>query len=58
VIGVTDKIGAYPTDSPQKPENMAATIYRALGIPPTAVWHEELVRPHHIYHREPIAGLT
>ena len=24
VIGATDKIGAYPVDSPQKPENMAA----------------------------------
>ncbi len=58
VIGATDKIGAYPSDSPQKPENMAATIYQALGIPPTAVWHDELDRPHHIYHGQPIPGLT
>ena len=58
VIGATDKIGAYPSDSPQHPENMAATIYQALGIPPTAAWYDELDRPHHIYHGQPIPGLT
>lgn len=58
VIGATDKIGAYPVDSPQKPENMAATIYDALGIPPTAVWHDEFERPHQIYRGQPIPALT
>ena len=41
----------------QTPENMAATIYHSLGIPSTAVWHDEVDRPHHIYHSEPIEGL-
>lgn len=58
VIGATDKIGAYPVNSPQGPENMAATIYDALGIPPTAVWHDELDRSYHIYHGQPIPDLT
>ncbi len=58
VIGSSDKIGGYPTDSPQKPENMAATIYDCLGIPPTAAWKDEVDRPHHIYHAKPIEGLT
>ncbi len=58
VVGASDKIAAYPADSPQKPENMAATIYHALGIPPTAAWHDEVDRPHHIYHGQPITGLT
>ena len=58
VIGTTDKMGAYPVDSPQKPENMAATIYQAMGIPQTAAWHDEFDRPHHIYHGDPIPGLT
>lgn len=58
VIGATDRIGAYPIDAPQRPENMAATIYNALGIPATAAWHDELDRPHQIYHGNPIAGLT
>lgn len=58
VIGSSDKDGAYPAADPQRPENMAATIYDSLGIPATAVWHDEVDRPHHIYHGEPIAGLT
>ena len=58
IIGASDKDGAYPSDSPQKPENMAATIYQGLGIPATAAWYDELERPHHIYHAEPIPGLT
>ena len=58
VIGASDKVGAYPADKPQKPENLAATIYQALGIPPTAAWYDQLDRPHHIYHADPIAGLV
>ncbi len=57
VIGATDKTGAYPAHSPQRPENMAATIYQALGIPRSTVWYDEVDRPHHVYHGEPIAGL-
>ena len=58
VIGASDKIGAFPADNPQKPENMAATIYSALGIPKTAHWSDAANRPNHIYFGEPIAGLT
>jgi hypothetical protein len=57
VIGSSDRIGGYPASSPQTPEQMAATIYRSLGIPPTAAWHDEADRPHHIYNGEPIDGL-
>lgn len=58
VIGSSDKIGGYPATAPQTPENMAATIYEALGIPRTAEWHDSQNRPYAIYHSEPIAGLT
>ena len=58
VIGSSDKIAAYPASSPQKPENMAATIYHSLGIPDVAAWHDDLNRPHHIFHGQPIAGLV
>lgn len=58
VIGSSDRIGGYPASSPQTPEQMAATIYHSLGIPATAAWHDEANRPHHIYHGEPIAGLS
>jgi hypothetical protein len=57
VIGSSDKQGGYPTDNPQTPEKMAATIYQALGIPATAAWYDKLDRPHQIYHGEPITGL-
>jgi hypothetical protein len=57
VVGSSDKDGGHPASSPQKPENMAATIYHGLGIPATAVWHDDLERPHPIYFGEPIAGL-
>lgn len=58
VIGSSDKMGAFPAADPQTPENMAATIYRSLGIPAEAAWHDAVDRPHHVYHGEPIAGLT
>ncbi len=57
VVGSSDKIAGYPAANPQKPENMAATIYHSLGIPEDASWRDDLDRPHQIYHGEPIADL-
>jgi len=57
VIGASDRNGGYPALSPQTPENMAATIYDALGIPSDAMWYDPQQRPHHVYYAEPIAGL-
>lgn len=54
IIGASDKDGAYPSANPQTPENLAATIYHALGIPAAAVWHDDVSRPHSIYHADPI----
>lgn len=58
VVGSSDKIGGSPAADPQTPETMAATIYRSLGIPPTASWFDAADRPHFIYHGDPIAGLA
>ncbi|MFO1091766.1 MAG: DUF1501 domain-containing protein [Planctomycetaceae bacterium] len=58
VIGATDKIGGYPISDRQTPESMAATIYQSLGLPRTIAWHDDLSRPHQVYHGEPIPGLT
>lgn len=55
IVGSSDKLGAYPANNPQKPENFAATIYHALGIPETAAWRDETERPHQIYYGQPIA---
>ncbi|MCS7015183.1 MAG: DUF1501 domain-containing protein [Gemmatales bacterium] len=39
VIGRTDAWGMYPEDRPVSPMEVAATIYRALGIAPHALLH-------------------
>lgn len=57
VIGASDRNGAYPTADPQTPENFAATIYHALGIPRTASWRDANGRPYHVYQANPIEGL-
>ena len=58
VVGASDKQGAYPSLSPQTPENFAASIYQGLGIPQSTAWHDGSNRPHFVYHGEPIPGLT
>ena len=58
VVGSSDKLGAFPATDAQTPENFAATIYSSLGLPDTVAWHDDLGRPHHVYHGEPIRGLT
>lgn len=58
VIGASDAQGGYPQADPQTPENMAATIYQALGLPRTLAWKDRSDRPHQVYHGVPIPGLT
>ncbi|MFO0798216.1 MAG: DUF1501 domain-containing protein [Gemmataceae bacterium] len=54
VVGASDKTGGYPTDAPQTPENFAATIYDALGIPKVAHWPDAEGRPNFVYHADPM----
>ena len=56
VLGSSDKTGGYPATDPQTPENFAATIYTALGIPKTAAWHDAEARPHFVYHADPVVS--
>jgi len=58
VIGATDKIGGYPISDAQTPENFAATIYNALGLPNDLMWHDFTGRPHTLYMGSPMKGLT
>jgi hypothetical protein len=58
VIGASDKIGARPVADRQTPENLAATLYTALGIPPGMTWHDTDGRPYELCRGEPIPGLT
>jgi hypothetical protein len=57
VIGSSDAKGAYPSTDPQTPENLAVTIYHALGIPKATTWPDAEGRPHNVYYGEPIRGL-
>jgi len=54
VIGSSDDIGGHPRDLPQTPENLAATIYHALGIPRDAHWYDAENRPFAVYHADPL----
>ena len=58
VVGSSDRQGAFPHMARQTPENMAATIYHALGIDSHAMWRDATNRPYHVYHALPIEGLT
>lgn len=45
ILGSSDRIAAYPASSPIYPEDLAATIYHALGIDPHTTIHDRLGRP-------------
>ena len=57
VIGASDRIGAEPAQDRQTPENLAATLYAALGIPHDTMWHDTDGRPYELYRGDPIPGL-
>ena len=58
LIGATDRNSAYPIAERQTPENLAATLYAALGIPQHTSWHDTDGRPYELYRGEPIAGIA
>lgn len=43
--GRSDKQGAYPADHPVSPEDLACTVFSALGIDPHGFVHDRLDRP-------------
>ncbi len=45
IHGSSDKNGAYPASDPARPEDLAATMFRLLGIDPEAEIHDTLNRP-------------
>jgi hypothetical protein len=58
VIGATDRQGAFPLSQGFSPGDVAATIYRAIGIDPTARLYDLQGRPHFVLpDGEPIAGV-
>ncbi len=54
VIGASDKIGAYATTGQARPEDLAATMFEALGIDPESEIRDKLGRPLPIARGKPI----
>jgi hypothetical protein len=57
VYGSSDAFAAYPASNPVTPEDIAATIYYALGIDPATRIDDPLGRPHSVALGEPILDL-
>ena len=45
VHGASDKLAAYPKDGRVKPQDITATIFHCLGIPPDSEIRDSLNRP-------------
>lgn len=54
VYGASDKLGAYPTVGLARPEDLAATMFAALGIDPETEIADKLNRPLPIARGKPI----
>jgi uncharacterized protein (DUF1501 family) len=54
VYGASDKLGAYPTLGHARPEDLAATMFAALGIDPEAEIRDKLNRPLPVARGKPI----
>ena len=54
VYGASDKLGAYPTVGQARPEDLAATMFEALGLDPEAEIRDALNRPLPISRGKPV----
>ena len=57
VYGASDKIGAFPRSDPVTPEDIAATIYYAMGIEADEKILDRFGRPHAVALGRPITEL-
>ena len=58
VYGSSDKYAAHPAEHPVTPQDIAATIYEALGIPPDTVIRDPIQnRPFVLAEGQPIREL-
>ncbi len=57
VYGASDKTGAYPAEDPVRPDDLAATIYYALGIDPHTEMRTATNRPVLISDGKPVTGI-
>jgi hypothetical protein len=57
IVGASDAIGSEPSDRPTTPQELVATIYRAMGIPTDATIPGPTGQPVPVYPGRPIAEL-
>lgn len=57
VWGSSDRHGAYPATDPTRPDDIAATVFWALGIDPATEFYDALGRPLPIAAGKPITAL-
>jgi hypothetical protein len=57
VYGSSDRIGAYPASDPVSPDDLAATMFWALGLDPATEVYDALHRPLPIASGKPITAL-
>ncbi len=57
VYGSSDRTAAYPRENPVGPEDIAATIYEALGIAPETELHDTQNKPYTLCTGKPIRAL-
>jgi hypothetical protein len=57
VFGSSDRIGAYPATDPVAPDDIAATLFWALGIDPDAEFRDTLNRPLKVATGRPLTAL-
>lgn len=57
LYGSSDRYAAYPDEDPVTPEDIAATIYQALGLDPESRIYDPLNRPHSLALGDPIVDI-
>ncbi|MDR3635902.1 MAG: DUF1501 domain-containing protein [Isosphaeraceae bacterium] len=58
LIGASDSHAAYPAHDPVTPQDIAATIYHALGLPPSTLIRDSFNRPYTLSSGTPIKALV
>ncbi len=58
IYGASDADAAHPSRDPVTPQDIAATVYQALGIPPETFLSDSLDRPHTLSTGTPIRALV
>ncbi len=57
IYGASDRLGAYPSQAPVTPADLAATIYWRFGLSPAAEIHDPTGRPHRLADGRPLESL-